>query len=33
MRGAIVFTVLCAVMVKVFYRDIPLDVNPDESNE
>ncbi|MCG6407641.1 hypothetical protein K6U17_00005 [Vibrio fluvialis] len=24
---------LCAVMVKVFYRDIPLDVNPDESNE
>ncbi|AVH34500.1 YhdT family protein [Vibrio fluvialis] len=31
--GPIVFTVLCAVMVKVFYRDIPLDVNPDESNE
>ncbi|WGY44877.1 YhdT family protein [Vibrio sp. ABG19] len=31
--GPIVFTCLCAVMVKVFYRDIPLDVKPDQSNE
>lgn len=29
--GPIIFTVLGAVMVKVFYRDISLDVTSDES--
>ncbi|GAA03117.1 YhdT family protein [Photobacterium leiognathi] len=31
--GPILFTVLCGVMVKVVYRDLPLDINHDEPDE
>ena len=31
--GPIIFTLLCALMVKLFFRDIPLDVKQVEKDE
>ncbi|MCA2016991.1 YhdT family protein [Vibrio tritonius] len=30
--GPLLFTILCIVMVKVFYKDVPLDIAADEDN-
>ena len=30
--GPILFTVLCYLMVKMFYKDVPLDIAPEEDD-